>query len=220
MHAAKPKLAQDWIEANGQNNPNWLRLLNVRFAVTQQAVDSIPGLTRVYRGSGAVFELPGWLPRATVVGEYVVVREPHAILDSVSSGARDPARVTYLEEDPKLVLGPTGGARAEITSYRLNDVTVRVSTPGPSLLRLADLWYPDWVATVDGKSAPILKADYLLRAVPVPAGTHEVRFVFRTRAVRDGLVISIASFLFALGLLIVGRLRRPAATGRAAAGVA
>ena len=229
-HAAKPKLIQDWIEGvyqaalqSGDLAPlmPWLRLLNVRYLVTQQAMN-VPGFTPAYNGTAHVYELPGWLPRATVVGEYVVARPARAILDSVASGHRDPARVTYLEDDPKLVLGPIGGARAEIVSYRLNDVTVRVTTPGPALLRLADLWYPDWVATVDGRPAPVLKADYLLRAVPMPAGTHEVKFIFRTRAVQQGLVISIVSFLIALGLLIVGQLRpgpakRPAA-GTAAAG--
>jgi hypothetical protein len=209
-HAAKTRLIQDLIEAGGMENPNWWRLLNVRFIVARQAVDSIPGMAVVHRGSGTVLELPRWLPRATVVGDYRVVSPSRAILDSVSRGTRDAARVTFLERDPGLKLGPVEGAKASITRYRLNDVTVEVETPGPGLLRLADLWFPDWEATVDGRPAEILKADYLLRAVAVPAGTHRVEFHFRPHAMRQGLLLSCASLLVALATLATGLLgRRP-----------
>jgi hypothetical protein len=211
-HAAKTRLIQDLIEAGGAQNLNWLRLLNVRFIVMRQQTDSLPGLTRVHRGSGAVFELPRWLPRATVVGEYRVVSPARAILDSVALGGADAARTTWLERDPGLALGSVAGARATIASYTLNAVAIEVETPGPALLRLADLWYPDWEATVDGRRTEILKADYLLRAVAVPAGSHRVEFHFRPRAMRQGLLLSCASLLVTLVLLGAGLLRRrPAA---------
>jgi hypothetical protein len=123
--------------------------------------------------------------------------------------------VTWLEQDPGLALGPQADGRAAITRYRLNDVTVDVDTPAPALLRLADLWYPDWTATVDGKPATILRADYLLRAVPVPAGRHRVEFQFESKAVRTGFLLSIASAVVALALIAGGLLwaRRPVAPG-------
>ena len=207
-HAAKTRLIQDYLESAFADHPNWLALLNVRFFVTRQPIDSVPGLTRVHQGSGGVFELPRWLPRATVLGEYRVVSPARAILDSVASAAHDPSRVTLLEQDPGLALGPVTGATASITRYRLNDVTVEVETPGPALLRLADLWYPDWVATVDGRPAEILKADHLLRAVAVPAGRHRVEFRFASPAMRQGLMLSGASLLVTLLLLGAGWLRR------------
>ena len=218
-HAAKTRLVQDWLESPVAMHPNWLALLNVRFDVTRENVDSIPGLTVVHRGSGTVLEAPHWLPRATVVGAYRVVSPAKAILDSVAGPLHDPARVTLLEKDPGLTLGPVDGATATITRYRLNDVTVEVDTPGPALLRLADLWYPDWAATVDGKGAEILKADYLLRAVAVPAGKHRVEFRFESPAMRRGLLLSGASLLVTLALLGAGWLlgRRGRGTARAEA---
>jgi uncharacterized membrane protein YfhO len=64
---------------------------------------------------------------------------------------------------------------------------------------------------VDGKPAPILRADYLLRAVPVPAGAHRVEFHFRSPAIRRGLWISIGSLVLILGLLAfdLSRRRKP-----------
>jgi hypothetical protein len=207
-HAAKTRLMQDLLDSKALNSPAMLALLNVRFDVVRQPVDTIPGMRKVHAGSESVFEWDGWLPRATVVGQYRVVTAARAILDSIAAGTSDPAHVTYLEQDPGLRLGPVEGAKVRISRYRLNDVTLAVETPGPALVRLADLWYPDWVATVDGRPAEVLKADYLLRAVAVPAGAHQVEFQFRPRAVRRGLMVSLASLMVTLALLAAGLLRR------------
>jgi len=58
-----------------------------------------------------------------------------------------------------------------VKRYELQEVVIDVDTPGPGLVRLADQWYPDWKATVDGSPVEVLRADYALRAVPVPAGS-------------------------------------------------
>jgi hypothetical protein len=110
----------------------------------------------------------------------------------------------FLERDPGVKLEPLTGGSAKLTSYRLNDVTVDVDVPGPALLRLADLWYPDWTVLVDDKPATLLKADYMLRAVAVPTGHHIVRFEYRSAAVRQGLMLSLLSFAVALGLVLAG----------------
>jgi hypothetical protein len=204
-HAAKPRRFQDLMDAQAVQNPAWWRLLNVRFLISPEPLQ-IPGLAPTFRGaSGLVYEVPT-LPRATVVGAYRVA-PARAILDSISSGATDPAQMAWLEEDPRLALGPVTGARAEIASYGLHQVVVDVETPGPALLRLADLWYPDWHARVDGRPAPILRADYLLRAVAVPAGRHRVEFRYQSAAVRAGLVMSLVSLTLSLALLGAGWLQ-------------
>jgi hypothetical protein len=209
-HAAKTRLVQDFLDRNVAHELRWLRLLNVRYVVAPQPFEpSPPFFAEVHRGSRIVYENLLALPRATIVGRYQVVEPASAIFDSVVRGARDVAEVTYLERDPGLALGPVGGASATITDYDLNHVEVRVETPGPALLRLADLWYPDWEARVDGEPAPLYKADYLLRAVPVPAGEHTVSFRFRSPAVRNGLVLSLVSLAAALALLVADRMLKP-----------
>src|SRR5204863_2672044 len=115
-------------------NPYWMRLLNVRFIVSQAPIEQPPPYLReAHRGSAYVYENLLALPRATVVGEYHVVTPARAILDSVAAGARDAASSTYLEQDPHLALGKVEGATAAITAYRLNDVTLEVRTPGPAV---------------------------------------------------------------------------------------
>jgi hypothetical protein len=194
-----------------ENSPYWLRLLNVRYLIFRQPLEPLPPFLReAFRGSQIVYENLFTLPRATLVDRFQVVSPDTAILDSVAVGRSDSQTLTYLTAPPPGgPLGPVGNSQATIVSYRLNDVTVDTQADGPALLRLADLWYPDWSATVDGKPAPVLRADYLLRAVPVPAGKHRVVFTYRSAAVRTGMMLSVACALVALVLIGVGLWKRP-----------
>uniref|UniRef100_A0A832MKU2 YfhO family protein n=1 Tax=Eiseniibacteriota bacterium TaxID=2212470 RepID=A0A832MKU2_UNCEI len=214
-HAAKPKPVQNFMDRGLQGDPLWLRLLNVRYIVAPQPLEPAPEFLReVHRGSQVVYENLLALPRATVVGEWRLAANDTAVFDSIRAAGRDPAEVTWLLEDPGVPSVPVAGASARVTAYRLNDVTVEVDTPAPALLRLADAWYPDWTAAVDGRPAKVLRADHLLRAVAVPAGRHTVTFRFASRAVRDGLVLSLASLAVVLALIVTGTWR---ARSRAAA---
>ena len=226
-HAAKPRIYQDFFEARMQQNPGWLRLLNARYIVTQRPFDQAPDYLRlVHQGSGMVYENLAALPRATVVGAWRVVAPARAILDSVAAGSHDPRGFAFLEREPGIAPADVSRATATIVSYRLNDLAVDVDTPAPGLLRIADLWYPDWAVTVDGRRAELIKADYLLRAVEVPAGRHRVEFRFESKAVRAGLALSIACAALSLGLLLADALirrvagRKAKAQGAATAGVA
>ncbi len=207
-HAAKPRLFQDLMDAQALDNPNWWRLLNVRYIVLSQPLDPAqtpPWLHIVHQGSRVIYENSAALPRATVVGEYGVVPDSsHAALDAVEAGGRDVAKWTWLTKNPGVQLGPVDGATATITKYALHEVDVDVNTPGAGILRLADLWYPDWTVKVDGKPAEMLRADHLLRAVVVPAGHHQVVFRFASPSVRRGLVVSVVSLAVALALLAAG----------------
>jgi uncharacterized membrane protein YfhO len=75
---------------------------------------------------------------------------------------------------------------------------------------LTDLDYPGWKATVDGHDVPIERVDYLLRGVPIPAGTSEVEFRYEPASYRVGWIISAISTLAVLIALLVGWRRRRA----------
>lgn len=209
-HAAKPRLVQDMLDAHLDSTPAWLRLFNVRFLVAPQPMEGLgPAFHPVFQGSQIVYENLFVLPRATLVDHFRVMPPDSVMVDSVSAGSSDAATTTFLASDPGMEQGRMGKAEARITSYRLNEVTVSTSTEGPAILRLADLWYPDWAATVDGRGTPILRADRFLRAVVVPAGRHEVTFTFRSPAMRQGLTISIVCALIAIAAIVAGSLSRP-----------
>ena len=69
-------------------------------------------------------------------------------------------------------------APVAIASYRNTEVLVDVETPQAGWVVLNDPYQPWWRADVDGQDAPLLRANGIVRAVPVPAGRHRVRFTF------------------------------------------
>ena len=75
------------------------------------------------------------------------------------------------------------------------------------------MYYPHgWKATIDGKEAPIYRVDYTLRALSVPAGKHEIRFVFEPQIVKTGSSLSLVGAILLIVWLIGGivlQVRKP-----------
>jgi hypothetical protein len=233
-HSAKTKLYQDLMDSNSLFQLPWLALLNCRYWVFSRPVapTDLPGdwfraLKLVHSGeAGAVYEFALSLPRATLLGDWRLEPDAgHAVLDSVTAVAHNPATFTWLDRDPGVPAGAADSVgSARVTRYRLHEVEVDVNAHRPAVLRLADLYYPDWKVFVDGKPERLLRADHALRAVAVPEGHHTVLFKFQSGAFRAGLWVSIVSTFLSLALLAVGAWleRRPAPllTGAPAPGVA
>jgi uncharacterized membrane protein YfhO len=75
-----------------------------------------------------------------------------------------------------------------------------VETPANGLLLLSEVYYPGWRARVDGNETGVLRADFLLRAVPVAQGRHRVELFFAPDAL---LIWAVISGMVLAGLLIV-----------------
>jgi len=73
------------------------------------------------------------------------------------------------------------------------------------MLVLSDVYYPGWVATVDGLPAPLYQTDYLLRGLPVKAGKHRVEMRYTAPAARTGLALSIISALLIFSIVVLRR---------------
>jgi uncharacterized membrane protein YfhO len=99
---------------------------------------------------------------------------------------------------------------AEVVESRPNRVTVYVG-PGPAgYLVLADVWYPAWRCTADGREASLYRADYLFRAVELSEGEHTVVFRFEPASFRVGRIISATALAGVVALLLLGTVvRRP-----------
>src|SRR5207244_4142527 len=74
-------------------------------------------------------------------------------------------------------------SRATLTGWQPGRMTVTLdpAPPQPSYLLIAENWYPDWEATVDGQPAPALRGDYSLLTVALPAGAKVVALAFRSK---------------------------------------
>lgn len=70
-----------------------------------------------------------------------------------------------------------------LTSYTPNELHYTVESTRGGVVVFSEVYYPHWSATIDGQSVEIGRANYLLRALKVPAGKHEVVMTFRPQTV-------------------------------------
>jgi hypothetical protein len=66
-----------------------------------------------------------------------------------------------------------------IAFYANTRIVLDADSPDGGFVVLNDIWHPWWLADIDGKPTPILKANVLFRAIAVPPGPHRITFVFR-----------------------------------------
>ena len=105
----------------------------------------------------------------------------------------------WLDERPERG-DPVG--TVEIVSYESDAVRLRAQTTRPALLVLSESYFPGWEAIVDGRATAILRANALVRGVAVDAGSHIVEFRYRPTSLRRGLMISAASLVVLVGMLV------------------
>jgi len=87
-----------------------------------------------------------------------------------------------------------------LINYSPNKLTYQYSSLAPRLAVFSEIYYPaGWKAFIDGEPVKILKANYILRALNVPAGSHTVSFEFEPESFKKGALYSS----FASGILIV-----------------
>jgi hypothetical protein len=147
-----------------------------------------------------VYENATVFPRAFVVHRARPMPPRDEALAALS--AADLRKEVLLEGDGATAesSAPTETRSARITDYRPNRVTVDVGDGPAGWLVLADVWYPGWRCTIDGAEVPVRRADFLFRAVALPAGRHDVMFTFAPESYRTGRLISLTT----LGLLTAG----------------
>jgi hypothetical protein len=155
----------------------------------------------------AVYENSGAYPRAFVVPEAVLAPDGAAAMARLRDGPLDPRRQVVVESAPTGGLGPFAGTPptdATILAEGTAVLDVEADAPGGGFLVLSDPFYPGWRAYVDGQETPILRADYLFRAVALAPGSHVVRFAFTPTSLHRGVQLSLAGVAIALGAVLVG----------------
>lgn len=164
-----------------------------------------------------------WLPTVRMVPGAYRARDASAALERLLSSEHDPAAEVILEEEAPE--GGTadeqspsatcpGGPRAAIEVDRAARLEIRVCSARERYLVLSDRYSDGWTATLDGAPTPILRAEYMFRAVAVPQGEHRIEFRYRPVSIRIGALGSAAGLAIAAALLIAGRrARRASAPG-------
>lgn len=134
-----------------------------------------------------VYKLGRAAPRAYFASHVIPVDSEAAIADDTMPDF-DRTREALVDEETMATLDPAlsdpareplSEAQVSIAAYEDARVAIDVAADRDGLLVLHDLYYPGWEARLDGKPAPMVKANILFRGVETPKGRHRVEFVFR-----------------------------------------
>lgn len=184
----------DWLEGietiSGSLKSKWLRAVDVGW-IARWDGSTIESVS--YQGS------PG-PRRAHLVSDVIWTEDPEVAYGTIFNVNFDPFSTVVLEYEGEIVQR-RWNSEGQITILEQpnpNIVQIVTSTPADAVLVLSDLWFPGWIAYLDGVEADIYRANYLLRAVIIPPGSHTVEFRYRP------LSFTIGSVLSALTLLSMG----------------
>lgn len=196
-HAAKPAGMQDLFDyhiANG--NMNVLNMLNVKYVIQQDEEGaSYPALNPDANGNAWFIEK--LIPVGNADEEIKALKN----LDTADEAVVNTGKVKGITRNN---FKRDSTARIELTDYKPNHLKYRTRNKNSGLAVFSEMYYPHgWQAYIDGRPTEHFKVNYVLRAMEVPEGRHDIEFKFEPEVVEIGSKITLASSIF-LGLIILG----------------
>jgi len=227
-HAAKLRRYQELIEAHIQPQ---LGTFYKAVAETNGRLDSINGdslfpVLNMLNTKYAILPLQGgetvpvqnpWaMGNAWFVDHVFLVSnadEELALLSAINPRHTAAVDASFREQIPDQLIsagGPADGSvcsdstatSLSLTAYEANALNFEAETDRERLAVFSDIYYPGWQCTIDGEPADILRADYVLRAVVIPAGKHQIAFRFDPQSLHTTEAIATTALIVLLLLLI------------------
>ena len=214
-HAAKLRRYQEMIEA--YINPEMQRLFSAVSEaggdMTQVNGDSICPVLNMLNTKYFIFPLQG--------GQTVPIQNPYVygngwFVDQITYvdnankeietvGQIDLRHQAVADAKFKTQLGEAAvqdtASIVKITSYEPNRLTYDVNSGKGGVLVFSEIYYPGWTATVDGEAVELGRVNYILRAIHIAPGQHQVELAFFPKSV--DMTETVAYIAFAILLLIL-----------------
>ncbi|MDX1544161.1 MAG: YfhO family protein [Christiangramia sp.] len=193
-HAAKPGRIQDLYDFYiSQNNMKILNMLNVKYFIVPTE-----------EGNQAQ-QNPNAFGNAWFVKNIKWVDDPdEEILALKDTDLQSTAIInSKFKEEVNQDFKFDPDASVKLISQQPNELKYKVSAATDQFIVFSEAYYqPGWQAYIDGKKVPHVQANYVLRAMNVPAGEHEIIFRFEPEVIQTGSTIAlISSVLIALVLI-------------------
>ena len=203
-HGAKMRRYQDLID-HGLNNehseiianlqssgtlPSGMNILNMLNAKYLTAGNSAQAVITNYEAYG----------NAWTVSSIHRVETPDVELETTVANDNQKTAVIDISKFPVEKDTYAGSGAVKMTSYTPNRLEYSANIAGDAMVVFSEIYYPKgWVATIDGIETDILRANYVLRALEVPDGQHEIVFEFKPKVYSYGnTVTTISSVLIIL----------------------
>ncbi|RPE00049.1 hypothetical protein EGM88_01960 [Aureibaculum marinum] len=193
-HAAKPRRYQELFEYQiAKNNVQVLNMLNTKYIIFEDS-NRIKRLQKNDEANG----------NAWFVNEVEFVNsanEEIKALDSINTKEKAIINSEFKEMLTETSFKKDSLATITLTSYKPNELKYESETNIEQLVVFSDMYYKEgWNAYIDGKLSPYFRVNYVLRAMVVPSGKHEIIFKFEPTVVKKGNTVTLISY--ALLLLI------------------
>jgi len=133
-----------------------------------------------------------FLPLVTA-GQKPVFLDDARTLRALTQPDFDGGKMVFLPPEAKSLVTVTNQTAARVLSsqFKAQCADIEVEAAEPSLVVVAQTWYHNWRAYVDGQPAPLLRANCAFQAFQVPAGQHHVRLAYEDLAFQFGAAVSI-----------------------------
>lgn len=144
---------------------------------------------------------------AWFVEKPIIVEDANQEINLIQS--IDPKREAVIDDDFAAQVTKQSYQQGEndyikLTSVKLNEMVYDYSATEEQLVIFSEIYYPKgWECYVDGQPSDYFRADYVLRGMSVPAGKHEIKFVFSPTSYKVGTKVSYASSILLL-LMVCG----------------
>ncbi len=209
-HPAKLEIYQDLIDRQMSRgfNAQVLNMLNTKYIIVggqKRAPGVIPNPNAC--GNAWFVDEVKW---ANTADEEMDGLKASNIGDTTTMpGAFDPKKTVVMRSTFKgtfgnYAFGKDSTAYVKLAKYGLDDISFTSKNSQAGLAVFSDIYYSKgWTATVDGKETPIMKVDYVLRAIKVPAGSHNIEFHFAPASFYTGQKIALVSSILLILLCLL-----------------
>ena len=195
-HPAKIGIYDDLAtyQLSGQLNPSVLNMLNAKYLI-QKSSDG--------KNANAI-QNPGALGNCWFVKAVHFVNGPVAEMKALNDF--NPADTAIVDNSFKNIV--TGFAPADSnatikqTAFDNMAIKYESNSNAANLAVFSEIFYKDWNAYIDGKPMPIAKANYVLRALVIPAGKHTIDFKFEPKVFNTSYTITMVSNWLLFAILI------------------
>jgi len=213
-HGAKLRRYQELIDSS------ILRNINL-FAATAKNAKSADDLLSVFNSTAALNMLntkyviynpdasplvnPYALGNAWFVEKPLLVNnanEEIMVLNTINPGKEAVIDKVFSDQITSSSYSASEVDRIELVSYQPNELIYKYSAQSEKLVVFSEIYYPaGWKCFIDGKESRYYRANYVLRAMTVPAGNHQIKFAFIPASYFIGNKISMASSIVLILLL-------------------
>jgi hypothetical protein len=178
--------------------------VHAEFGLEQAKPGAAISVHAASNGPLALIEFTGALPRTKLYPHWQVSTNDDATLATLANPEFDPAQTVLVASAPAITPGTSANSSAgsvEFVHYAPKQIQLKAKASAPCVLLLNDKFDPNlnWSVTVDGRPAELLRCNYLMRGVALPAGDHDIRFNY---AVPMGpFFVSLLAVILGLGLV-------------------